>query len=260
VGFEITTSIATVTSERMRKLDALHGEPIPYDAPIEFLRTRLRKSGKEAWAAFRALAEHPEPEAMSILVELTHSSDPHMRRAALEGIGYHRCGHDASARAESMLHDTDSFVVRTACAVAAILGLADAHDRILELVGASDESTRLSALMALESLWSPTDFETVFARYLNDRSDRVRKQAASILFKNVGPEHWKRLFALWSKDSLPRHRVWACSIAERFGDRTVLESLNALRSDKNGHVRRAAERAASRPWTSVEPDPLITEP
>jgi hypothetical protein len=72
----------------------------------------------------------------------------------------------------------------------------------------------------------------------------VRKQAAWTLNKNVGPEHWRRLFEVWAKDGLPRHRVWACSLAERFGDRTVLAELHALCSDPDGHVRMAGERAA----------------
>src|SRR5437588_551242 len=81
--------------------------------------------------------------------------DPYLRRAALEAIGDHPSGRDASDVVLSMLHDRNGFVVRTACDVAAVLGLAGAHDRILELVGASEEATRLSALRALEGLWMP---------------------------------------------------------------------------------------------------------
>ena len=90
----------------------------------------------------------------------------------------------------------------------------------------------------------PSDFENVFARHLKDRSDDVRKQAAWTLNKNVGPEHWQRLFEVWAIDRLPRHRGWACSLAEKFGDRTVSDKLHALCSDPNGHVRMAGKRAA----------------
>jgi HEAT repeat protein len=220
-----------------------NGEPIPYHEPIEVLRTRVRTSGNRAGAAIRALAGHPEPEAIAILVELTRSADPYLRRAGLEAIGYNPSGRNASDHVLSLLDDKNGFVVRTACEVAAVLGLAGAHDRILELIVASEEATRLSALRALECLWVPADFEKVFARYVNDRSAVVRKQAAWTLNKNVGPEHWEQVFELWSNDRLPRYRVWACSIAEKFGDRTILARLNALRSDPNGHVRRAVDRA-----------------
>jgi hypothetical protein len=189
------------------------------------------------------LVEHPDPGAYAVLVELARSLDPYLRRAGLEAIGYSPFGRDASDNVLSLLHDKYGFVVRTACEVAAVLGLEGAHDRILELIEASEEATRICALRALESLWVPVDFEKVFARYVNDRSTGVRRQAAWTLNKNVGPEHWEQVFELWSNDPLPRHRIWACSIAEKSGDRTVLAKLNALRSDPNGHVRRAVERA-----------------
>jgi hypothetical protein len=221
-----------------------NGEPIPYDEPIEVLQTRVRAVASAAGAAIRALAEHPEPEALKFLVDLARARDPYLRRAALEAIGDHASGRDASEVVLSLLHDRIGFVVRTACDVAAVLGLASAHDRILELVGASEEATRLSALRALEGLWVSSDFEKVFARYVGDQSDEVRKRAAWTLNKNVGRENWKRAYESWSSDRLARHRVWACSIAERFGDRSALASLNALRADLDGHVRHAAERAA----------------
>jgi HEAT repeat protein len=175
---------------------------------------------------------------------LARSPDPYLRRAGLEAIGDHPSGRDASDVVLNLLHDRTGFVVRTACDVAGVLGLTGGHDRILELAGADEEATRLSALSALERLWVPPDFEKVFARYVHDRSDDVRKRAAWTINRNVRPEHWKRVFELWASDRLARHRVWACSIAERFGDRTALATLNALLSDLDGHVRRAAERAS----------------
>jgi HEAT repeat protein len=192
---------------------AWNGEPIPYDEPIEVLRTRVRAVGSAAGAAIRALAEHPEPEALAFLVDLARSRDPYLRRAALEAMGDHASGRDASEVVLSLLHDKIGFVVCTACDVAAVLGLASAHDRIRELVGASDEATRLSALRAMEGLWVSSDFEKVFARYVGDRSDDVRKRAAWTLHKNVGRENWKRVFESWSSDRLARYRVWACSKA-----------------------------------------------
>jgi HEAT repeat protein len=155
----------------------------------------------------------------------------------------HRTGRDASEVVVSMLDDSNGFVVRAAARAAVALGLAAAHDRIYELVWAKEEATRLSALEALQSLWEPSDFEAVFARYLSDPSDRVRKRAAWTLEKNIGSDHWERVFNAWSGDRIPRHRAWACSIAERFGTKAILAKLVGLCSDPDGHVRRAAERA-----------------
>lgn len=150
-----------------------------------------------------------------------------------------------------MLGDSNGFVIRAAVRAAAALGLAGAHDRILELAGAEEEATRLSALAALQSLWQPLDFEVVFARYLSDPSDRVRKEAAWTIEKNLGPDHWERVFHAWSGDRLPRHRAWACSLAERFGTGAILAKLVGLCSDRDGHVRHAAGRAVNAIRTSL---------
>ena len=226
-----------------------NGIPIPHDAQLAELRATSKEPGPRAWAAIRALAEKPESEAMAILVDLTHSSDPHLRRAAVEGIGMHASGQMASDVVCHLLNDLDSFVVRAAVDAAAKLRLKPAHDCVLRLINASEESNRLAALRALESLWQSSDFEAAFDRYVHDSSHRVRKQAAWTLQKNVGADHWERLFSVWSKDSVPRHRMWACQLAGRFGNTAMLPALEALRADDNGHVRRAARQAADRVGT-----------
>ncbi len=225
------------------KPETWNGEPIPYDESIEFLRASVTTSGPRAGAAFCALAERPEPEAMAVLIDLTRSSDQYLRMSAVEAIAINPCGKDAAEIVLSLLHDGSGFVVRAALRAAAALRLASAHDRVRELIEATEEATRLSALQALASLWEPSDFEGVFAVYLHDRSDRVRKEAAWTLNDNVGPKNWDRLFLAWSRDPIPRHRVWACSIAERFPTRSTLSMLIALSHDPDGHVRGAAGRA-----------------
>jgi hypothetical protein len=219
-----------------------NGKPIPYHETLEVLRS-LNGTYGEAGPAIQALAAHANPEALTILTDLTHSRDPYLRASSVEAIGNHHAGHDAADVVMNMLTDRSGFVIRAAVTEAAVLGLAAAHDRVLELVGAEEEATRLSALAALQDLWKPSDFEAVFARYLSDLSDRVRKRAAWTLEKNVGSDHWEQVFHAWSGDRLPRHRVWACSLAERFGTEEILAKVVGLCSDCDGHVRHAAERA-----------------
>ncbi|MHC5540330.1 HEAT repeat domain-containing protein [Singulisphaera rosea] len=221
-----------------------NGEPIPYHEPIEVLLAAISSPGPKAWAAIRALVERPGPEMLAILIGLTRSRDPHLRRAAVEAIGNHRSGQDGAVAVVDMLHDHDGIVVRAACIAATALGLSVAHDRVRELIDSEEEATRYTAWDALETLWEPTDFEGVFARYQHDPSDRtIRRRAAWTLAKHVGREHWERVFAAWSRDNVSRHRVWACTLAETFGDRAIFPALNPLRADPDGHVRRAADRA-----------------
>jgi HEAT repeat protein len=220
-----------------------NGVPIPYDAPIAELRATVEEGGPKAWAAIRALAEKPDTDALKTLIELSKSSDPHVRRAAVEGLGIHRSGQMACAEVFQALHDRDGVVVRAAIGAAASLRLQPAHEQVLGLVTASEEGTRLAALRAVGVLWHSSDFEAVLDRFMHDPSDTVRKQAAWTLQKNVGAEHWARVFSIWSRDDLPRHRMWACQLAGSFGSRAVLTALEELRTDPDGHVRCAAEQA-----------------
>jgi len=223
----------------------LNGVPIPNDLSVAELQAIIKQPGRKTWAAVRALGQKPEPEALTCLVGLTSHLDPYVRRAAVEAIGFHQSGQSASNVICRMLHDRRGFIVRAAIQAAAKLRLDDAHDAILELVEDLDKSTRLSALMALEGLWLPSDFEPVMQTFLQDPSPEVRKQAAWTLRKNAGPECWNRLFSAWSKDSIPRHRVWACELAAQFGTRDLLPAIRDLMADRNGHVRSAATQAAA---------------
>ncbi|WP_247359433.1 HEAT repeat domain-containing protein [Bradyrhizobium sp. 134] len=45
------------------------------------------------------------------------------------------------------------------------------------------------------------------------------------------------------RDELPRHRLWACEIANTFGDPDVLPALTPLLNDDDGHVRKSAAQA-----------------
>jgi HEAT repeat protein len=207
------------------------------------LRAAIEQHGPKAWAAICALAEKPDTEALETLIELSKSTDPYVRRAAVEGIGIHWSGQMAFEVVCQALHDRDNVVVRSAMEAAAKLHLQSAHERVAGLVTTSEQSTRLAALRALEVLWQSSDFEVVFDRYLNDLSPSVRKQAAWTLHKNIGAERWERVFSIWSHDELPRHRTWACQLAGRFGSRAVLSVLEQLRADPDGHVRRAAKHA-----------------
>jgi HEAT repeat protein len=223
-----------------------NGIPIPREASIEELRNIIGTPGPQAWAAVRALVDKAEPDALTALVELTQSNDLHLRRAGVEAIGIHALGQSASDVVCRLLHDQQSFVVRSAIEAAARLNLRAAHEQVLNLTEASDDSTRLQALRGLASLWEGSDFEPVFDRYLHDPSDGVRRQAAWTLRQNADADCCLRLFAAWSIDPLGRHRAWACQLAEWFGSKALLPELDRLRRDADGHVRKAAIRAADR--------------
>jgi HEAT repeat protein len=224
--------------------DVINDVPVPYQSSIEEIRNAIKSTDAQAWVAIRALAEKNDPEALAILIELTKSSDWRFRRSAAEAIGISPLGKQASIHIERLLYDPGEYVQRTAIEVVASLGLNHAHERILTLTKAHAQSTRIVALSALGTLWHPTDFDFVFDIYLHDRSDEVRKQAAWTIASNVESDHWRQLFSEWSKDSISRHRIWACELIKTFGKPEDTQMLSPLIHDHDGHVRKRAKQIA----------------
>jgi HEAT repeat protein len=198
--------------------------------------------------AFFALGARGDLESLDLLTESTRSDDPYVRRAALEAIGQHRLGSQEEAIVCRMLQDANEYVVRTACDVAAELRLGSAHALITALLKDPTIETRISALLALRSLWRPEDFALVESCFRCDTSAKVRYQAAWVLHAHADAQTAAQLCSLWRDDPLPRHRVWACDLVHRFrlADSGFLQKLIC---DKDGHVRLAARRAerTSRP-------------
>jgi len=224
----------------------LNGVPIPYDASVDELRKMVNLPRPDAWVAIRSLAEKSEPEALEILISLTRSKDWRFRRSAVEAIGISSLGHKSQEIVCNLLSDPSSYVVRAAIEAAATQKFSCAHNEILKLIKATEENTRIVALRALMDLWQPSDFDLIFDRYSHDLSDRVKKQAAWTIHENLDSQNWRKVFLAWINDPIPRHRIWACEIAEKFGNRSDLTALQALINDPNGHVRRAARIVSER--------------
>ncbi len=221
-----------------------NGISIPYGAPLSELRALLEGPVPERWAAFYAVAATPGREALDLLLQYGNSPDHHVRRAALEAIGHHSEGRLAADIVLAALQDDSAFVVRTACAAAAELGLLKAHERLRALLTDDpEEQTRWAAVDALAVLWETSDHDALVTSFTTDKSDEVRKRAAWALRERVTRETWLQLFTLWRDAALPRYRTWACELAGTFGGAAQVEDLERLSQDDNGHVRSAAHRA-----------------
>lgn len=153
-------------------------------------------------------------------------------------------GNPAFIRAR--LAEEDEDVVAAACARAATLVMREVHDDVMALARADSAKVRLAVVRALRRLWDDGDFETVFSLYRNDPEEAVRDESAWVLRETASMRTWSRLFDLWCRDAHPRHRVWACEIAHRFGSRDELPALRRLLDDRDGLVRAAAVPAIRR--------------
>lgn len=227
----------------MRKSERLNGANIPYDSDVDLLRSQLVPPGPQAWASCWALGHHPSHEAFEVLVELTSSTNWSYRRAAAEAISFHKLGRTASELLRTLLDDISPYVIRTACESISKLELHELHDSLLPLLTSHYPYTRQTALSALATLWTPSDFEHVFSIYNNDPSSEVKKQAAQAMRSNANEENWEKLFHVWKQSSLPRHRVWACELATQFAKPGFESELRQLSEDRDGHVRKAARHA-----------------
>ncbi len=197
----------------------------------------------EAAAAFLALSFDDTQEAVQVLVRAAASDDWMIRRLAAEALGEHSRGGAALTALRALLHDPSEYVVRTACEALGRLGDAESHDAVASLLRAPQSHSRRVALIALRTLWEPGDFEQVLGIMGNDAEDEVRKEAGWTLREWVSEATWAVLFDLWSRDSLVRHRIWACELVEQFGGPVQASALTTLTADSDGHVREAAMHA-----------------
>jgi len=223
-----------------------HGTAIPFSASLEELKATIDGSTPARWAAFQALQSMPGPDALETLAGYASSSDPHVRRAAIESIGSHPDGSHAEPLVCNALRDPEQFVLRAACNAAATLRLSGAHELLQSLLASSSPATRCAAIAALNTLWRISDYTAILQLFTNDPSDNVRKGAAWALRTHSTSENWRELFIIWRNSEPPRYRIWSCELAAEFGPGEVAPHLETLANDKNGHVRAAAAKALRR--------------
>lgn len=222
------------------------GTAIPYNASLDELKAAIDGSTPERWAAFQALQSMPGPDVLETLAGYASSSDPLVRRAAIESIGSHPDGFHAGPSVCNALRDPEQFVCRAACNAAATLRLSGAHDLVQSLLASSSPATRCAAIAALNTLWRKSDYTEILELFINDPSDDVRKIAAWALRAHSINENWRELFMIWRNNEPPRYRIWACELAAEFGPDEVAPHLETLANDKDGHVRAAAAKALRR--------------
>jgi HEAT repeat protein len=218
--------------------------PVPYGADTNELIRLARGPIPDCWAAFVALAYSRDAAALVFLRECTESSDPHVRRIAVEAIGVHEDGASLAPVILKLIQDSHPPVVRSACEAAGQKRLVQTHDAVAGLLDSPDAATRRVAVRTVRLLWVAADFARVLHTFTSDSDPDVRKEAAWTLRRTASASTWRQLFETWHADTLPRHRGWAAELAGAFGDTELLPRLRGLTSDVDGHVRHRAAQAA----------------
>lgn len=220
----------------------VNGIAVPYGRTLAELRALLASEGQQ-WAAMIAIGRSSEPEALDLLSELASARDAHVRRLAIEVIGLRHDGRLLQRVVLERMRDGHGAVVRTAATVAASLGLTAARQDLRGLLADPTAATREVAVRSLAQRWRQDDFDDVVATFRADPSTDVKKAAAWTLRVTVSEPVSKILIELWASDPLPRHRRWACEIAEQYPHPRYRDMVARLKHDDDGHVRRAAGRA-----------------
>lgn len=196
-----------------------------------------------SYESIRELASREDAGALNELAEAAALEDQFLRRMAVEVIGLHPQGRELRAIILKALGDSSEYVVRTACEVVMKWKLCEAHEPVVALLGDASSATRQQAIQTLDNIWIDADFPLIFRIYAKDSEPALRKEAAWVLRRHVSSAHWRTLFNAFHVDELPRHRQWACELAESFSGRDLLEALSQLSLDTDGHVRKAAAQA-----------------
>jgi HEAT repeat protein len=228
------------------KKASIHGIPNPYNKLLDNLSNQFRKGGMDTWIAAVALGFNPSDEALNILLQGMKSESADLRRAAAEAVKHHPRGKQASHDLVKLLDDESEIVVRVACESLTALQCVEAHDNILRTLNASNPMTRETGIRAIAQLWKASDFEVLLALHDNDRSLTVRKAAAWALREHANASTWKQLFDRWKAQPIRRHRTWACELTGEYGDESCTPAIKQLSLDEDGHVRKAASRAAEK--------------
>ena len=222
----------------------VNATPIAYGSSTEALLDVIDRGGEPRAAAFAALCDKGDPEALRTILEYSESNDWRLRRLAAEHLGHWGSNSSAlSALRELAAGDESEFVVRSALDQLGQFGDLESQSLVLSLALDSSEETQLVALRALERLGSSAHFEPIFALFGDTQTDRARKQTGWLLRAIADSETWPVLFSAFESDPLHRHRVWACDLAAEFGTPADLRLLALLLEDRDGHVRKAAKAA-----------------
>lgn len=193
--------------------------------------------------AIRALGSGEISEALAILAEAAAVDDQFLRRTAIEAIGRHPQGRELRNIILRAFRDPSEYVVRTACEVVAQWKLTEAHDLVLPLLTNLSKTTRQTAIRTLDTIWADSDFPLLFNIYNKDSEIGIRREAARVLRQHATSGTSRTLFDAFFADEPPRHRQWACELAEKFSGPDILSALSQLSLDPDGHVRKAATLA-----------------
>lgn len=176
------------------------------------------------------------------VIATTNVRDQFERRSAVAAIGLGTRDAVVEAIIVQALRDPSEYVARAACEVVEKWALLAGRDAVVLLLRDKASLTRRAAIRTFLTIGTAADLPLLLQVFKVDKAQDVRREAAWVLWGTASAATWRSIFALFADDATPRHRVWACQLAERFGGPAERGILQRLADDPDGHVRTAAQR------------------
>jgi HEAT repeat protein len=204
----------------------------------------LLQEPETAQAAIVALEKLATPESLDLLMSVLDREgiDWLCRVSAAHAVGRHPLGRSQSARVLSPLEHPDPVIFATAASAAATLGLAEAIPSLMARLQDPNRTIFAGAYNAIIVMRPASELSALLALYRTGDYEE-RKKIGSLVACTFYPAAWLDVFELLHSSEVGEHRVWAARIAHEFAGGEQLPKLEAMISDRDGHVRKAAVRA-----------------
>lgn len=220
----------------------INGIEVPYEKDLIELESMLALGMPHFTVACIALAYKGDISSLDLLGNLLSNQDWCKRRVAVEAIGYHDLGYLLSNKLISLLDDKSEYVIMTTIDTIRIHRINEAHESILNLIQSKNEEIKRVAIACLKLISKDDDFNLITQIFLKDKSKFVKDEAAYFIRERATEYNFELSVNLLKQSHLARHRVLACELISIFGDEKHLNILNELKNDKDGHVRKAANK------------------
>ena len=220
---------------------SINGIEVPHEKNTKELIAMLNCDMPLFTVVCDALSCKIDTLSFETLLSILKDNDPYKRRVAIECLGNHVMFFRAIDDIIMCLDDKSHYVVRAAIEAMKKHRVLKSHEKIIKLLKSKDESTRESAVSALEYISTESDFDLVL-NLLNDRNKRIRNTLPNVILVKANKANWSKAYAVMKDSNNSKVRLAACKLLNTFGSKTEKDEAKLFFQDKDGHVRKFSKK------------------
>jgi HEAT repeat protein len=214
---------------------------VPFDKNTHELIAMLDCDLSQFHVACEALSYKNDELSLKTLLSILKDSDPFKRRIAVECLGNHAMFYKALDHVLVCLDDRSPYVVRTAIGIMVKHRVMESHEKIIVLLESKDEPTRETAILALEYISKPSDFDILLSLQ-NDKNKKIKNLVSYIVLATANETNWSKAYNMMKHSDNGKIRLSACKLLYEFGTKEEKGEAKLFLQDKNGHVRKYASK------------------